>query len=139
MGQQQLLLLVLGIIMVGLAVVVGIQAFGENQKKSNSDSLVDSGIRIVNHAQAWALRHEAMGGPATTGDVGGVTYASIGFTASGSTYASADGDFTITNGSGCFLLMGENTNNANTVYLKVTGTTPGDIETSVNPATALSC
>ena len=36
MGQQQLLLLVLGIVIVGLAVVVGIQAFGENQKKANS-------------------------------------------------------------------------------------------------------
>src|SRR5690554_5459445 len=45
MGQQQLLLLVLGIVIVGLAVVVGIQAFGENQKKANSDAPANAGVR----------------------------------------------------------------------------------------------
>ena len=51
MGQQQLLLLVLGIVIVGLAVVVGIQAFSENQKKSNADALVNDAIRIASYAQ----------------------------------------------------------------------------------------
>ena len=50
MGQQQLLLLVLGIVIVGLAVVVGIQAFSENQKKSNADALVNDAIRIASDA-----------------------------------------------------------------------------------------
>ena len=45
MGQQQLLLLVLGIVIVGLAVVVGIQAFSENQKQSNADMMVNDAIR----------------------------------------------------------------------------------------------
>ena len=54
MGQQQLLLLVLGIVIVGLAVVVGIQAFGENQRKANNDALINDGIRIASDAQAWA-------------------------------------------------------------------------------------
>ena len=62
MGQQQLLLLVLGIVIVGLAVVVGIQAFGENQRKANSDALVNDGIRIASDAQAWALKPTAFGG-----------------------------------------------------------------------------
>ena len=56
MGQQQLLLLVLGIVIVGLAVVVGIQAFGENQKKANTDAVVNDAIRIASDAQAWALK-----------------------------------------------------------------------------------
>ena len=56
MGQQQLLLLVLGIVIVGLAVVVGIQAFSENQKKANSDALVNDAIRIASDAQAWKLK-----------------------------------------------------------------------------------
>ena len=47
MGQQQLLLLVLGIVIVGLAVVVGIQAFSENQKKANADATVNDAIRIA--------------------------------------------------------------------------------------------
>ena len=62
MGQQQLLLLVLGIVIVGLAVVVGIQAFGENQRKANNDALVNDGIRIASDAQAWALKPTAFGG-----------------------------------------------------------------------------
>ena len=64
MGQQQLLLLVLGIVIVGLAVVVGIQAFGENQKKANSDALVNDGVRIASDIQAWALKPGAFGGGA---------------------------------------------------------------------------
>jgi len=46
MGQQQLLLLVLGIVIVGLAVVVGIQAFSEKGVLTYSSG---------NHAQALAL------------------------------------------------------------------------------------
>lgn len=62
MGQQQLLLLVLGIVIVGLAVVVGIQAFGENQRKANNDALINDGIRIASDAQSWALKPTAFGG-----------------------------------------------------------------------------
>lgn len=56
MGQQQLLLLVLGIVIVGLAVVVGIQAFSENQKQANADQMVNDAIRIASDAQAWKLK-----------------------------------------------------------------------------------
>ncbi|HEX9952181.1 MAG TPA: hypothetical protein VGB53_10460, partial [Rubricoccaceae bacterium] len=62
MGQQQLLLLVLGIVVVGLAVVVGIQAFGENQKKANADAITNDVIRIASDAQAWSLKPTAFGG-----------------------------------------------------------------------------
>ena len=51
MGQQQLLLLVLGIVIVGLAVVVGIQAFSENQKQANADQMVNDAIRIAFSSQ----------------------------------------------------------------------------------------
>ena len=64
MGQQQLLLLVLGIVIVGLAVVVGIQAFSENQKKANVDAMVNDGVRIASDAQAWALKPAQFGGGA---------------------------------------------------------------------------
>ena len=53
MGQQQLLLLVLAIVIVGLAVVAGIQAFAENQKKSNIDGLTMTATRLAVEAQAW--------------------------------------------------------------------------------------
>lgn len=62
MGQQQLLLLVLGIVIVGLAVVAGINAFSENQKKSNKDALVTEAFRLATDAQAWKLKPEQYGG-----------------------------------------------------------------------------
>ena len=40
MGQQQLLLLVLSTVIVGLATVAGIQAFSENQAQANRDALI---------------------------------------------------------------------------------------------------
>ena len=62
MGQQQLLLLVLGIVIVGLAVIVGIQAFAENSDRAKQDALVADGIRIVNNAQVWGLKPGMYGG-----------------------------------------------------------------------------
>jgi len=62
MGQQQLLLLVLGIVIVGLAVVVGINAFSENRIKASADALVNDGLRIASDVQAWALKPEQLGG-----------------------------------------------------------------------------
>ncbi|HEX8298612.1 MAG TPA: hypothetical protein VF594_05565, partial [Rubricoccaceae bacterium] len=81
MGQQQLLLLVLGIVIVGLAVVVGIQAFGENQKKANSDAMTNDVIRIASDAQAWNLKPTAFGGG--NGAFTGVTFEKLGYAMSG--------------------------------------------------------
>ncbi|PSQ91339.1 MAG: hypothetical protein BRD30_03465 [Bacteroidetes bacterium QH_2_63_10] len=53
MGQQQLLLLVLGIVIVGLAVVAGINAFDENQQKSSEDALTNEAFRLASDAKAW--------------------------------------------------------------------------------------
>ncbi len=61
MGQQQLLLLVLGIVIVGLAVVVGISAFSENRIKASADALVADGLRIASDVQAWALKPKQLG------------------------------------------------------------------------------
>lgn len=62
MGQQQLLLVVLGIVIVGLAVVVGIQAFSVNQKKANADALVLTGMRIATDVQVWLRTSTLLGG-----------------------------------------------------------------------------
>ena len=40
MGQQQLLLIVLGVIIVGIAVVVGINLFNANATNANRDAVV---------------------------------------------------------------------------------------------------
>ncbi len=64
MGQQQLLLLVLGIVIVGIAVVAGIQAFSEGKSKSERDAAASDAMRIVSDAQAWRLKPQAFGGGA---------------------------------------------------------------------------
>ncbi len=66
---------------VGLAVVVGIQAFGENQKKANSDALVNGGVRIASDAQAWVLKPAAFGGG--DGEPDNVDLTALGYTLNG--------------------------------------------------------
>ena len=62
MGQQQLLLLVLGIVIVGLAVVVGVEAFEENQRKFRQDQTTHLMMDIASKAQLWKATPPPMGG-----------------------------------------------------------------------------
>ena len=138
MGQQQLLLLVLGIVIVGLAVVVGIQAFSENKKKANADALVNDVIRIASDAQAWKLKPAAFGGGAAVTGFTGLSLEQLGYTVSGGTYTNLNGDFTMTPGA-TLTITGQSTpvssggGDNNCVLVVVSGTSPTDIATSVNP------
>jgi hypothetical protein len=62
MGQQQLLLLVLSTVIVGLATVAGIQAFSENQKQATQDALVQRSMSIGSDIAAAARQPSQMGG-----------------------------------------------------------------------------
>ncbi|WP_103027214.1 hypothetical protein [Salinibacter altiplanensis] len=62
MGQQQLLLLVLSTVIVGLATVAGIQAFSENQAQASQDALVQRGTSIASDIQGLAGKPSQMGG-----------------------------------------------------------------------------
>ena len=66
MGQQQLLLLVLGIVIVGIAVVAGIQAFSEGKDKADRDAATSDAMRVISDLQAWKLKPQAFGGGAST-------------------------------------------------------------------------
>ncbi len=46
MGQQQLLLLALSAVIVGLSVVAGIEAFGEGQRQATQDALAQRAVLI---------------------------------------------------------------------------------------------
>ena len=97
MGQQQLLLLVLGIVIVGLAVVVGINAFSENRIKANADALVTDALRVASDVQAWALKPAQFGGKPTNDAMSTVTWAKIGYPSSTtSTYVNVNGTFSFT-------------------------------------------
>ena len=79
MGQQQLLLLVVGIVIVGLAVVVGIQQVGEGSKKAELDRLTVEAVRMATGASAWRSTPGAMGGGKGAADFTGFGLANLGF------------------------------------------------------------
>ena len=80
MGQQQLLLLVLGIVIVGLAVVIGIQSFTENQHKSEVDRYTEMGVAMAGDLIAYHMKPEATGGGGQDPDnLGTVTIADLGY------------------------------------------------------------
>ena len=62
MGQQQLLLIVLGVIIVGIAVVVGINLFNANSEESAKDTMVSEGTNLGALAQQYYKKPTAMGG-----------------------------------------------------------------------------
>ncbi len=136
MGQQQLLLLVLGIVIVGLAVVVGIQAFGENQKKSNADALVNDVVRIASDAQAWNLKPAAFGGGA--GAFSGLSFEQLGYVSALGVYTNLNGKFQLSGiaaGTVTITACDEQVNFDNLIVAAVTGTAPTDIATTVSTAT----
>jgi len=62
MGQQQLLLIVLGVIVVGIAVVVGINLFNVNAVSSNRDGVIADLNNLGTMAQQYYRKPTAMGG-----------------------------------------------------------------------------
>ena len=82
MGQQQLLLLVLGVVIVGLAVVVGIESFQENQRKFRQDQTTQLMMDIASKAQLWKITPPPLGGGGVgdEDDFSGFKLESIGLT-----------------------------------------------------------
>lgn len=62
MGQQQLLLIVLGVIIVGIAVVVGINVFTASSEQSAKDTIVSQATNIGAMAQQYYRKPKALGG-----------------------------------------------------------------------------
>ncbi len=146
MGQQQLLLLVLGIVIVGLAVVVGIQAFSENQRKANADAMVTDGLRIASDCQAWDLKPGQFGGSLATEDLSNCTFDEIGYTNASGTYTNVNADYTLPTAlpGGCsaptipsgdpplVYVYGNNAQTGNNVCVGIAGTQADDIGTDIN-------
>ena len=80
MGQQQLLLIVLGTIIVGVAVVVGINMFTTGAINAERDALLQDVNNIASNAISYWRKPAALGGGART--FIGVTFAKIGVDAS---------------------------------------------------------
>ena len=90
MGQQQLLLIVLGVIIVGIAVVVGINLFGEQAAAANFDAVMNDMQRIAATSQQWYLKPIALGG-------GGRTFTGLNFTNINVSGSNHNGGYAISN------------------------------------------
>lgn len=66
MGQQQLLLIVLGVIVVGIAVVVGINLFNANAVSANRDAVVSDLNNLGAMAMQYYKKPASMGGGANS-------------------------------------------------------------------------
>ncbi len=101
MGQQQLLLLILGIVIVGTAVIYGIQAFDENKQRDDRDSEMLKMLDLASRAQVWKTTPVQMGGGLSDdpADFSNFTLEAIGITPSGGPSGSPFVDLP---GTGCF-------------------------------------
>ena len=76
MGQQQLLLIVLGVIIVGIAVAVGIQMFSSSAATANFDAVVNDLQKMASDSQGWFRKPVSLGGGGR--DFSTLTLASVG-------------------------------------------------------------
>ncbi len=132
MGQQQLLLLVLGMVIVGIAVVAGIQAFSEGKAKADRDAAVSDAMRLISDIQAWKLKPSAFGGGANVSGFTSVSFAAIGIsdTTQGGLYKTVNGCYDLEPGTNATLrIYADTTGSCSNLIATVTirGTTVEDI------------
>ena len=64
MGQQQLLLIVLGILVVGVAIFVGINYFRSNAIEAKRNNVTNELVNLASIAQQYYMKPKALGGGA---------------------------------------------------------------------------
>lgn len=132
MGQQQLLLIVLGVIIVGIAVVVGINVFTASSVNANRDAVIADLTTLASMAQQYYRKPIAMGGggqsfDASTGS-GGAPW-----TIPAQLDTTANGIYTPTVGAQSVTLVGTGTEKNGGSPVKVTMTvSPTAISTVIN-------
>lgn len=101
MGTQQLLLIVLGVIIVGIAVVVGINIFGQNAEQAAKDAALQDCLRIAATAQGYYRKPAMLGGGDNSFD--GIALTHCGMTPDTddeTTSTNANASYQITTGAG---------------------------------------
>ena len=86
MGQQQLLLIILGVIIVGIAIAVGISQFGAHSTQANKDGVISSLVNVSANAYQYRIRPTTMGG-------GGNSY--VGYTVPSKMASDDNGSYAI--------------------------------------------
>ena len=114
MGQQQLLLIILGVIVVGIAVAVGITMFNDSATSANRDAVTNDLINLASRAQQFYRRPTALGGGG--GSFAGLSSSGIKLLTktSGTSMINGNGEYTIlSTSSSAVSLQGEGTETGN--------------------------
>jgi Tfp pilus assembly protein PilE len=120
MGQQQLLLIILGVIVVGIAVAVGVTMFNDSAVSANRDAVTNDLINFASRAQQYYRRPKALGG-------GGGAFTGIAdmrqlTKTSGAGYTNGNGTYTVTSSAATTIAiqgLGTETGNDGTNPVKV--------------------
>ena len=113
MGQQQLLLIVLSVIIVGIAVAVGINMFSSSAASANVEAVTGDLLRVAAKAQQYYFKPSGLGG-------GGNSFA--GLTANAAGLAKLTTQATNDNGTYSISTAG----NGTSVTIQGVGTADGD-------------
>jgi Tfp pilus assembly protein PilE len=116
MGQQQLLLIILGVIVVGIAVAVGITMFNDSAVSANRDAVTNDLVNLASRAQQFYRRPIALGGGG--GSFTNLTSMALLTKTSGASMVNGNGTYTLTTGTNSITLTGHGTETGND------GTTP---------------
>jgi len=127
MGQQQLLLIVLGVIIVGIAVVVGINLFNANAEESAKDGVVSDCTNLGAMAQQFYKKPESMGGGGNT-----FTGGAAGFVIPLSLETTANGSYSVVNADQLATITGLPTAGQGYGWTVTTLVEPTTITTTIN-------
>lgn len=122
MGQQQLLLIILGVIIVGIAIVVGINLFSSNAMEVNRQAVISDCMHYGARAQRYYKTPESLAG-------GGQDFNGFFLTTNEKSNANGTYNSTATAPSGVTAVTAEAdsiSSNATTIYIEGSGTELGN-------------
>ena len=121
MGQQQLLLIVLGVIIVGIAVVVGINVFTASSMDANRNGVISDLTNLASMAQQYYRKPIALAGGGNTFDASS-SAGGKAWSIPPSLAATANGTYTATVAAQSVTLVGKGTENGNDAKTPVQAT-----------------
>jgi len=141
MSQSQILLIVLGIIIVGIAAVLGVRGFGEGRKKANLDALSQDAYEVAVDAIRWMRKPQFFGGGGDTCATVQCDWSSASLEAFGYG-AEDDGSYHTYHGvieidpasePSNLVIRGTNPELGNQVIIRITGAHPDSLHTEIDP------
>lgn len=121
MGQQQLLLIVLGVIIVGIAIVVGISLFNAHSVSANRDGVASDLNNLASLARQYYNKPRAMGGGSGSFIGWDITTTGMSSTANGTYTATVTDQLVTISGTGIQVGNDGSTNIRETNYSSAIG------------------